>query len=72
MTLKADLDRRAKMLLEATANSEVEMQIDAFKAVCAYFVATQRIAKGQPPPGDGPTFGDLVGKGRFGQTEGHA
>jgi hypothetical protein len=62
MTLKSDLDKLAKALLnQASEGAKLEEQVDIFKAVATYFTNTQRIAKGKPPEDEGMTFGKLVG-----------
>lgn len=77
MTLKSDLDRRAKALIDASAAAEpivpLETQVDVFKAVAAYYLGTQRGTRAPPPPDGAPTFTDLVGKlGKHTQAEGNA
>lgn len=76
MTLKSKLDRRAEQLLDATSAAKPEVsldvQIDAFKAVSLYYLGTQRVTKGKPDTGDGPTFGDLINGVKHTQSKGTA
>ena len=76
MSLKSQLDKRAEQLLEATSAAEppvaLDIQIDAFKAVSAYYLGTQRGAKGKGDEEEGVTFADLINGSSSITTEGNA
>jgi hypothetical protein len=73
MTIKTDLPKLAEKLLALALSEAVtpDSRIDIFKAVSAYHLASQKVAKGkQPDEPDTVTFGQLVKNIK--QKEGHA